>query len=176
MSFVLSKRKKAILEVMSKPGTPTEIMEKINLSRNNSLTPTLKQLCILKIMRCINPSSRTGRIYGLTYKGLKMRRQLFANAKFTPYIEPKLNWSLYSWIVSGKQKKAILKGMKQPLPLKYIRENAQNYDPRISRMNAHDIIQLFVKKGIVRKLKQHERIFYSLTKTGEALRNQLFES
>ena len=162
--------------MISKPSTPTEIREKMNLNRNNNLSTTLKQLCKLKLIRCINPGSRTGRIYGLTHKGLKIRKQLFANTKFTPYIEPKLNWSLYGWIVSGRQKKAILKGMKQHSPLRYIRENAQNFDSKISRMNASDILQSFVKKGIAKKVKQGNRIFYSLTKTGEKLRNQLFES
>jgi len=161
--------------VMNKPSTPTEIMRKMNLNRNSNLSTMLRQLCKLKYMRCINSGSRTGRIYGLAHKGLKIRRQLFTNAKFTPYIEPKLNWSLYSWIVSGKQKKAILRGIKQPLTLKYIKENAQNYNSRISRMNCHDILQLFVRKRIARRTMKNDRIIYSLTKTGESLRSQLFK-
>ena len=175
MKFALSRRKRIVLEVMSKPSIPTEIRRKMNLNRNNNLSTTLKQLCKLKLMRCINPRSRTGRIYRLTHKGLKIRKQLFVNAKFTPYVEPKLNWSIYGWIVSGRQKKAILKGMKQHLPLRYIRENAQNFNPKISRMNANDVLRLFVNKGIANKVKQNNRIFYSLTKIGEALRNQLLE-
>ncbi len=176
MKFALCRRKATVLEVMNKPSTPTEIMGKMNLNRNCNLSTILRQLCGLGLIRCMDPSSRTGRVYGLTRKGIGIRKKLCDKNNLTPYTEPRINWSLYSWVVSGRQKKAILQGIKQQLlPLKYIRENAQNYDPRISRMNAHDIIQLFLKKGIVKKLMQNERIFYSLTKTGEALRNQLFK-
>ncbi len=176
MKFTVSRIKRTVLEVMNKPSTPTDIMCKMNLSRNCNLSTILRQLCRLKLMRCMNSISRTGRVYGLTHKGIGIRKKICDKNKLTPYIEPEINWPLYGWVISGRQKKAILLGIKQQfLPLKYIRENARNYDPRISRMNAHDIIQLFVKKRIVRRTMQNDRIIYSLTKKGETLRSQLFK-
>jgi hypothetical protein len=61
------------------------------------------------------------------------------------------------------------------MPLKYIKERAQEYNPRISRMNANDILQLFVKKGVAVKSKKDNRVIFALTKTGEIIRNQLLE-
>lgn len=177
MKQALSKRQKAVLEVMSKLKIPSEIREQIGLKRSNNISSTLKELLRLNLIYCLNPKAKVGKLYGLTVKGQKLRKKLL-NEKSIPYSysEPsQVNWNLYGWVICGKQKKAILKAIKMLLPLKYIKENAQKYNPMISRMNCNDILQLFVKKGIARKIRQNNRVIFNLTKTGEKIRNQLLE-
>ncbi len=174
MKRTLSNRQKAVLEVMSKPKIPSELRAQMSLKSNYNIRSIIAQLIRLNLVYCLNQKARTGKLYGLTNGGIRLRNTL-SNRTAVKYKESNINWTLYGWIVAGKQKRAILKGIKQPFPLKYVKENAQFSNPRISRMNCHDILQLFVKKGIVNKVKLNRRIIFKLTKTGEALRNQLFE-
>lgn len=177
MKHALSKRKRAVLEVMNKPKTPAEIREQIGLKRGNNISTTLKQLHDLNLIYCLNVETEVGRLYGLTNKGKTQRKRLL-NEKGMPYfyIQPsEINWNLYGKIVIGKQRRAILKAMKISMPLKYIRERAQECNPRISRTNANDILQFFVRKQIARKIKDNNRIIFSLTRTGETIRNQLMK-
>lgn len=177
MKRTLSKRKKAVLEVMSKPKIPAEIREQTGLKRNNNISSTLKELLDLDLICCLNPRTRVGKLYELTIRGKRQRKKLL-NEKGTTYSyiqHSDLNWDVYGWIACGKQRKAILKAMKAPMPLKYIRERAQEYNPRISRMNCNDILQLFVRKGIARKIKHRNRVNFILKKTGEKIREQLLE-
>jgi predicted transcriptional regulator len=161
---------------MSKPKIPAEIREQVGLNRGNNISSTLKILTNFGLLKCLTPKARVGKLYGLTEKGIRQRKWLLKE-KGIPhrYVKPRLNWNLYGWVVCGKQKRAILKAMKMPMPLKYIKEKAQEYNPRISRMNCNDILQLFVKKGIVRKIRQAKKVILQLTKTGEKIRTQLFE-
>jgi len=173
MKISLSKRQKAVLEVMNKPKIPAEIRNQMGLNKNSNLSSTIKELVEMDLLHCLTPKARLGKLYGLTKKGISLSKKL----GFVDYHEPTgIDWKLYGWVVCGKQRKAILKGIKQPLCLKYIRENAQNYNLSISRTNCHDILQLFAKTGIAKKLKQNNRIIYVITKMGEELRKQLFRS
>lgn len=177
MKRTLNKRKKAVLEVMSKPKIPAEIREQTGLKRNNNISSTLKKLIDLSLICCLNPRTRVGKLYGLTIRGKRQRRKLL-NEKGTTYSyiqHSDMNWNLYGWVICGKQKKAILKAMKMAMSLKYIRERAQEYNPRISRMNCNDILQLFVRKSIVRKIQHGNRVNFVLTKTGEKIHKQLLE-
>jgi DNA-binding MarR family transcriptional regulator len=177
MKRTLSKRKRAALEVMSKPKTPAEIRDQIGLKRNSNLSSTIRELIRLNLICCLNPNAKVGKLYGLTSKGQKLKKKLLTE-KGMPYSysEPsQINWRLYGWVVCGRQKNAILKAMKMPMPLKYIKEMAQEYNPRISRTNANDILQLFVKKGLAEKTRQYNRIIFALTKHGQTIRAQLLE-
>jgi len=172
MKRTLSNRQKAVLEVMSKPKIPSELREQMSLKSNYNIRSTIAQLIRLNLVYCLNQKARTGKLYGLTNNGIRLRNKL-SNKAVVKYKEPNINWALYGWIVAGKQKRAILKGIKQPFPLKYVKENAQFSNPRISRMNCHDILQLFVKKGIAKRAKENGRIIYSPTNMGERIRDQL---
>lgn len=175
MKKALSKRREAVIEVISKPKTPSEIREQVGLSRGNNISSTLRDLVAAKVLHKLN-TARTGQLYGLTDKGKRLKKRLSVE-KGMPfsYTEPRPNWNLYAWVICGKQRKAILRAMKSPMPLKYIKERAQQYNPRISRMNANDVLQLFVRRGIALKSIQYGRVFFSLTRTGEAIRNQLLQ-
>ena len=176
MKKALSKRQSAVLEVMSKPKTPAEIRHQIGLSRSNSINSVLKELIALGFVCPFNRKKiKVGRLYGLTYRGRKTRGKIvIGKTPSQAYVQPRLSWHLYNWIVCGKQRKAILKALNAPMPLKYIKERAQEFNPRLSRTNTNDILQLFVQKGIASKIRQGNRVIFALTKKGEAIRKQLF--
>jgi DNA-binding MarR family transcriptional regulator len=69
-----SQRRK-IMKVMTKPKIPTQIKEDAKLSLNN-VSDVLRALRKRKLIECQNPKEKTGRIYKLTTKGMKVRDQL----------------------------------------------------------------------------------------------------
>jgi hypothetical protein len=169
----LSSRKRAVLEVMSKPKTPAELREQIGLKRGNNMSSTIKELLNLNLIYCLNPKAMVGKLYGLTGKGQRLRKKLGVNNYSQ---SDDINWKLYGWVVCGRQKRALLKAMSIniSLPLKYIKERAQDkYNPKISRTNANDILQLFVRKRLALKNRQGNRVFFRLTIEGQKIKEQL---
>ena len=69
-----SQRKK-ILKAMDKPKIPTQIKDATKLSLNN-VSDVLRAFRKRKLIQCANPKEKTGRIYKLTTKGMKVREQL----------------------------------------------------------------------------------------------------
>jgi predicted transcriptional regulator len=170
MKRALNIKEKAVLEVMSKPKIPSEIREQIGLQRKNSISPILKRLMASNLIYYLTPKARLGKLYGLTKKGIRFRKKLNCGA----YCQPAdINWKLYGWVVCGKQRKAILRAMGPPMPLRYIRAKAQRYDPRISRTNANDILRELVRKRLTLKKKEQIGVFFELTKKGQRIREQL---
>jgi predicted transcriptional regulator len=75
-SWILKgKQRKKILKVMDKPLIPTQIKERTDLSLNN-VSDILREFRKRNLAECINPKEKTGRIYELTDKGKKLRKQL----------------------------------------------------------------------------------------------------
>lgn len=66
-----SQRKK-IIYTLNKAKIPTQIKEESNLSLNN-VSDVLREFRKRGIIECINPEEKTGRLYHLTTKGLKLR-------------------------------------------------------------------------------------------------------
>ncbi len=69
-----SQRKK-ILKAMNKPKIPTQIKEETKLSLNN-VSDVLRAFRKRNLAKCTNPKEKTGRVYQLTSKGIKVREQL----------------------------------------------------------------------------------------------------
>lgn len=171
MKRPLKTLERAVLGVMNKPKTPAEIRQAVGLSRSSNLSSTLRALIYLRLVHCLNPRVRVGKLYGLTKKGIAVRKKTC----YQEYHQPgNIDWNLYGWIACGKQRRAILKAMRTDisLPLKTIKERAQKYNPMVSRTNANDILQAFVKKGIAGKIKQGNRVFFILAKIGESVKKQ----
>jgi len=75
-SWVLrGKQRRKIIEVLNKPKIPTQIKDDANLSLNN-VSDVLRGFRNKKIVKCLNPKEKTGRIYELTPKGMKIRDKL----------------------------------------------------------------------------------------------------
>jgi predicted transcriptional regulator len=175
MKQPLSELQKAVLEVMSKSKTPAELRREIGLKKIKSISSTLKELVSLGLIYCLNPRAKIGRLYGLTKKGIGARKKF----SFKDYCQPHdLDWNSYSYVVCGKQRRAILKAMNVGMPMssRLIRERANEYNPRISRTNANDILQQFVRKKLAKKIKQGNRVLFRLTRNGDRIKKQLIKT
>ncbi len=72
---VRGKQRKKIIKVMSKPRIPTEIKEETQLSLNN-VSDVLREFKKKRIVQCLNPKEKTGRLYKLTPKGMRIKEML----------------------------------------------------------------------------------------------------
>jgi len=77
---------------------------------------------------------------------------------------------LYSWLVRGKQRRAIIKvvdDIKTPTQIKE--------ETKLSLNNVSDVLRLFIKKGIVKCLNEEDKVgrLYKLTKKGEEIRKEI---
>ena len=72
---VRGKQRKKIIKIMSKPRIPTEIKEETNLSLNN-VSDVLSEFKKKRIVQCLNPKEKTGRLYKLTPKGMRIKEML----------------------------------------------------------------------------------------------------
>ena len=64
-----------ILKAMGKPKIPTQIKNDTKLALNN-VSDILREFRKKKIAKCINPNEKTGRIYQLTSKGMRIKEML----------------------------------------------------------------------------------------------------
>ena len=72
ISFIVrGKHRKAILELLSKPRTPTQIKEETKL-HFNSVSRTLNELVKKGFAECLNPNQKLIRFYRITNKGKKL--------------------------------------------------------------------------------------------------------
>lgn len=172
MKKTLSIRQSAVLEVMSKPKTPAEIRDQISLNKTQNLSLTLNNLVKSGLIYCLNPKARTGKLYGVTKKGIKVRRK----QGFKDYHQlDGVDWNKYGFVVSGRQRRAILKilDINIPMPVRLIRERAQEYNRHISRINTYDVLKEFSKAKLVQKKRVNHNLFFKLTSSGQKIKQQL---
>jgi len=72
---VRGKQRRKIIKVMSKPKIPTQIKEETRLGLNN-VSDILRAFEKKKIAKCLNPKEKTGRLYQLTPKGMRIKEEL----------------------------------------------------------------------------------------------------
>jgi len=72
---IRGKQKKKIIKVMNKPKIPTQIKEETHLSLNN-VSDVLREFRKKKLAKCLNPNDKTGRLYKLTPKGMKIKEMI----------------------------------------------------------------------------------------------------
>lgn len=72
---VRGSQRQKIIKVMNKPKIPTQIKQDTNLSLNN-VSDILRDFKEKKIVKCINSEEKTGRLYKLTSKGMKIKELL----------------------------------------------------------------------------------------------------
>ena len=76
LSFVLrSKQRKAIIISLVTPKTPTNIASEIKVSVSH-VSRTLREFQEKRIVKCITPKEKVGRIYVLTKEGRKVLEML----------------------------------------------------------------------------------------------------
>lgn len=75
-SFVVSGlNRKRVLLAISRPMTPTQISEKTKTSLSN-VSHALTELRKHKLVKCINPNARVGKIYRQTRLGAEITKAL----------------------------------------------------------------------------------------------------
>lgn len=72
---IKGKQRKKIIKTMNKPKIPTQIKEETHLSLNN-VSDVLREFRKKKIAKCLNPKEKTGRLYKLTLKGMRIKDML----------------------------------------------------------------------------------------------------
>ena len=73
--IIRGKQRKRIIKAMNKPKIPTQIKEETHLSLNN-VSDVLREFRKKKIVKCLNPQEKTGRLYKLTSKGMRIREMM----------------------------------------------------------------------------------------------------
>ena len=68
-------QKKKVMKSLKKAKIPTQIKDETKLSLNN-VSDVLREFRKRKLVKCLNPDQRTGRLYELTLKGMKVREQI----------------------------------------------------------------------------------------------------
>jgi len=69
-----SQRRK-IIKILDKPKTPTLIKEETNIKVSN-ISDVLRSMCKRNLAKCLNPKDKLGRLYQLTTKGVKIRKEI----------------------------------------------------------------------------------------------------
>ena len=88
-----------------------------------------------------------------------------------------VNLQLYSWIVRGRQRIAIIKAMSKPQTVTEICKKSKQYNEKISLNNCSDILRCFAKLSVAVCLNGHDRTgrLYKLTEDGEEIRIELLK-
>lgn len=73
--IIRGNQRKKIIKAMNKPKIPTQIKEETHLSLNN-VSDVLREFRKKKIVKCLNPQEKTGRLYKLTSKGMRIREMM----------------------------------------------------------------------------------------------------
>jgi hypothetical protein len=86
-----------LAELAKKPLTPTQLRIRTGLTKNNYVNIILKSLESEKIIECLNPDDRIGRVFSIspiyTKTVVSMLRKKGINQKIKPL--PQINWSAY---------------------------------------------------------------------------------
>jgi len=87
------------------------------------------------------------------------------------------DWKLYSWLVRGIQRQAIIKVMDRPKMPSRISREAKQSNEKINLNSTSDILRNFVKKGIAVCLNPDQKVgrLYELTKKGKRLREEILK-
>ncbi len=88
-----------------------------------------------------------------------------------------VNLKLYSWVVRGRQRTAILKIMSKPQTPTEACKKSKMYNEKISLNNTSDILRSFVREGLAECLNNEVKIgrLYKLTEFGEEIRLELLK-
>ena len=73
--IIRGKQRKKVIESLIRPKIPSQIKGDTKLSLNN-VSDVLRAFQKKKIALCLNPKEKTGRLYELTPKGMRIREEL----------------------------------------------------------------------------------------------------
>lgn len=70
-----SKNRKTVLENLEKPTTPTELASKLKIQRS-TISRAILELMDKKLVKCLTPKEKMGRLYQITESGKKILKKL----------------------------------------------------------------------------------------------------
>lgn len=178
---VTSKTKQLkILTCFYKPTNPAE-MKRATEIRGNYVNYAFREFEEHGIVKCLVSTARTGRIFGLTEKGQRLRKRLIKRTELPEtvsfeYREPRgLDWKLYGWVLAGKGKREYLKLMAQIAEQKNEGFKASDVFTTFRmdgikstpRTEVYRALKQFVRKGIVVRVPEGKRgVCFKLAKKG----------
>jgi len=75
-SFIVrSKQRARVILTLNKPKTPTQLGSELDISVSH-ISRTLREFMKKKLVECITPKEKVGRLYKLTKNGEKIRQHL----------------------------------------------------------------------------------------------------
>lgn len=177
------KRTELIL-LFHRPMSPTEL-KKMSGYGMNYISYKIKKYHQKGLIRRLS-TSHTGKIYGLTRKGMHYRNIVLKDNDlniFGSYNEPSnVDWRLYGWLISSKAKKDYLKIMAETekrlnTPFKashvFLRYRYEGIKAT-PRTEVYRALWAFIGKGIVKRISDGKRgVKYMLTSKGRAICSML---
>lgn len=162
---------------IQQPMTAKQLSRQTAIS-NETCSYLLGKFAVLQLCVCLNPEAGNSRVYWMTDMGREIQNQLQGEMNLPPkdISFHSVNWALYGWVCYN-HRSVVLRALTESMQPSEIRRRIRYRFPsaRISANNVRDIIRLFEKQGIVRKVvvrkKAHPR--YELTEIGLQFQNLL---
>ena len=159
---------------IDQPLTAGQISKRVGIPLD-SCSHILRKFRKRNLTLCLNPKSRTSRLYGLTQKGKVYRNQLGKKhgIPVKKYNLLDVDWQLYGWVCFD-HRAAVIKVLNEPMRASEIKKVLRLHKPnmKISSNNIRDIIRLFTSKKIVEPVKVRKMAYprYQLTDIGIQLK------
>lgn len=164
------RREQVLVAVMSKPRMPSEAREILGYKTGNKLSITFQELMARQLVRELAKD-----LYGLTKKGQRLRKKLL-HGKQLPcvYTEPRLDWKNYKWVISGRQRKTLVRVMERhPIIAARLLRLARQIHTKLSRTDTYKVLKQCKKKRLAAASKQEKNVLYSLTGRGDSIKKQM---
>lgn len=171
--------RKRILLVMKLPLTAKQISSKLRIELD-ICSRALKEFAGRGLIECLNPSARNSRLYYLNDFGKQCQKMLRKDLNLSEEsnLLPDIDWDLYGWMCFSHRSE-VIKSMTEPLQPSNMKRKIRRKNPevRISANNVRDIIRLFEKRGVVKRVYSKKKAHpqYKLTSTGKQLQELLIK-
>ncbi len=153
-----SQNRTKVLLNLDQPLTVRQISRRLELPLN-TCSVVLRELDRCGLSRCLNGPARQNRIYWLTDSGVSCQRQMCQDQGLPKphYSLEAVAWQLYGWLCFS-HRSAVIKAVDEPLQPAAIKRKARSQNPglRMSANNVRDVIRLFLKRRIVRRVHVHK--------------------
>ena len=165
--------RRAVLLAFDRPQTPTELTERTRI-KEDYVNRLVRELRKRGLIECLNNNEISGRIYRLTPKGRRLRIVFCKGLEnYKPYKEPDrdFDWTAYSKVMRGKQRKAIFLVMDTAWRTREgIRRKALEINKNIWRPNSYEVINDLLKTRLIETVQENNKIYYRLTEMGTKLK------
>jgi len=172
-----NQHRRKILMLLAQPMTAKQLSKKSGIPPD-ICSYTLRKFTAKGLAVCLNPKTRTSRLYSLSEFGIRCQKKVYQdlNRPYKEYNLPDIDWQLYGWVCFN-HRGTVIKAITTPLQPSEIKRILRVHRPniKISANNIRDIIKLFLANGIVRSVKFRKKahLRYELTDMGDQFRQLL---